>query len=140
VRRSYDNGEAWGFDSHSYAPSLDLLSHATAFVEHTTGYAWSACIVRKNAKTMVTAAKALQQHVFTTLGKAVRYLWTDSDPITLSKEFTKYLATEGIRLGVSPPYCWFAQGKSNSSSEPIPLYHPLLRQSGLHMVLAAYCG
>jgi hypothetical protein len=54
--------------------------------------------------------------------KAVRYHWTDSDPITLSREFTEYLATDGIRSGVSPPY----QHEKNDKTERI--HKPLRRR------------
>jgi hypothetical protein len=88
----------------SYATTFDLLTHATTFVEHVTGYAWDACLVRKNAATMAEAVKALQAHVYRCKHRSVRYLWTGSDPTALSKSFTDFFTGEGILFEVSPPY------------------------------------
>jgi hypothetical protein len=104
MTRRYRDGEAWSSDSQSYAPEFGLLTHATTFVEHGTGYAWAACLTRKNAATMAQAVKALQAHVYRCKHRSVRYLWTGSDPTTLSKSFTDFLTGEGILFGVSPPY------------------------------------
>jgi hypothetical protein len=120
-RRRYADGEAWRLDSQTYAPTHDLLTHATTFVEHNTGYAWAACLSRKSATTMIEAAKALQSHIYQHKHRSVRYLWTDSDPTTLATSFTDFLAREGILLGVSPPY----QHEKNDKVERI--HKPLRR-------------
>jgi hypothetical protein len=72
----------------------------------------------------------VEQHVFTTHGQAVRYLWTESDPITLSKELTEYLATEGIRFGVSPPYQHEKNDKTERTHKPLGRLITVLLHAG----------
>jgi hypothetical protein len=102
--RNYGKVEAWGFDSQTYAPPMDLLAHASTFVEHKTGLAWTVCLSKKNADSMIDAVKALQNHIITEVGAALQYLWTDSDPAALPKAFTEYQKSEAVNFGVSPPY------------------------------------
>jgi hypothetical protein len=65
TKHRYKDGKAWSSDPKSYVQTSDLVTQETAFVVYNTGYAWAACLARKNATEMIGAVKALQAHVYT---------------------------------------------------------------------------
>jgi hypothetical protein len=79
---------------------------------------------------MIDAVKALHNHIMTEVGATLRYLWTDSDPVTLPTAFTENLAPKGIKFGVSPQYQHEKNEEIERIHKPLPRLVTVLLHAG----------
>jgi hypothetical protein len=116
---TYDNGEAWSFDTQEYSKSSQGYQHAVTFIDQNTGLPFSAYQRDKDDDTIIESVEGLITFTKNTLRVTLKYLFTDADSSTLSKHFQEFLSKHGIKFGHSPPYQHYKNDKAERVHKPL---------------------
>jgi hypothetical protein len=78
-RVTYDNGEAWSFDTQGYSKSSQGYQHPVTFIDHNTGLPFSAYQRDKDDGAFIESVEGLITFTKSTLRVTLKYLYTDAD-------------------------------------------------------------